>query len=427
VAMAERPTGRAAARGVRPPPVCSAESARNLPTNMDSGTKTGIGRAGAAQLFAYPFRIFFLSTAVLAVSVVPAWLLVLLGGFSPPLALPFLQWHQHEMLFAFVEAAIAGFLLTAVCVWTNTDRLHGLPLAGLWAVWLAGRAMLLLGAGLPAVLVHGVDLAFLPLVALDAGRRIVAAKQYRQLVLLGALAALWLMDLGFHLTRAPSFPRGAMIAAAALMLVVGGRITPAFSSNWLRGSGGDAAAIRVLPQLETATIAVTLLLLPLVAFEAPAVFTAPVAVAAAAASAIRLYLWRGWLVRSEPLLWILHLALAWIPLALVLLAAAAVGAVAPTAWVHAAGAGAAGSLVLGVMSRVALGHTGRPLRLPEGMTLAFVAVLAAGASRVATALAWLPWRNGLVLSAVLWVLAYGTFLLRYARILASPRVDGRAG
>jgi uncharacterized protein involved in response to NO len=394
---------------------------------VDVRTKAEIAPAAAVQLFAYPFRIFFLSAALLAVSLVPVWLLLLLGGFAPPLALPALHWHQHEMLFGFLEAAIAGFLLTAVCVWTGTDRLHGAPLAGLWAVWLAGRALLLLGAGLPVVLVHGVDLAFLPLVVLDAGRRIVVAKQHRQLGIVGVLAAFWLTDLGFHLTLAPGFWRGAMIAAAALMLVIGGRITPAFSSNWLRSTGGDFAAIRVLPRLETATIVAMIVLLPLVVCEAPPALTAPVAAIAAAASVARLYLWRGWLVRSEPLLWILHLALAWIPIALALLAVSAVGAAAPTAWLHAAGTGAAGSLVLGVMSRVALGHTGRPLRLPSGMTLAFVALLAAGATRVATALTWLPWREGLVLSAILWVLAYGTFLVRYAPILLAPRVDGRPG
>jgi uncharacterized protein involved in response to NO len=136
-------------------------------------------------------------------------------------------------------------------------------------------------------------------------------------------------------------------------------------------------------------------------------------------------LWRGWLVGREPLLWILHVALAWIPVALVLLAAASVGAVTPTAWLHAAGAGAAGALVLGVMSRVALGHTGRPLHLPPGMTLAFAAVLGAGALRVATALAWVPRTSGLLASGVLWVLAYGTFVTRYAPMLAAPRPDGR--
>jgi uncharacterized protein involved in response to NO len=390
-------------------------------------TKTGIASAGIAQLFAYPFRIFFLSGAVLAVSLVPLWLFVLLGGFAPPFALPSLQWHQHEMLFGFLEATIAGFLLTAVCVWTSTDRLHGAPLAGLWAVWLAGRALLLIGAGLSTAMVYAVDLAFLPLVVLDAGRRIVSAKQHRQLVIIAILTAFWLAHLGFHLTGAPRFPRGAMIAVAALMLVIGGRITPAFSSNWLRATGRDASAIRVVPQLETATISAMIVLVPLVAFEAPVALTAPVAVAAAGAAAARLYLWRGWLVRGEPLLWILHLAFAWVPVALALLAASTVGVVAPTAWLHAAGTGAAGSLVLGVMSRVALGHTGRPLRLPAGMTLAFVAVLASGATRVATALAWLPQSGGLVLSAMLWVLAYGTFLRRYALILASPRVDGRPG
>jgi len=402
-------------------------SASEAARTGDMDTPHPAAPARTPPLFAYPFRVFFLSTALLAVLIIPAWLLVLLGGFAPQLVLPALLWHQHEMIFGFLEAAIAGFLLTAVCVWTSTDRLHGAPLAALWAVWLAGRLAMLFGGALPAALVHGVDLAFLPLVVLDAGRRIVAAKQHRQLVIVGVLGALWLLDVGFHATQRPAFSRAAMLAVVALMLVVGGRITPAFSSNWLRGTGGDAAAVRIVPWLETVAIGATVALLPLVSFEAPPALTAPIAAVAAAASAARLYLWRGWLVRREPLLWILHVALAWIPVALVLLAAAAVGAVAPTALLHAAGAGAAGALVLGVMSRVALGHTGRPLHLPPGMTLAFAAVLGAGALRVATALAWMPQTSGLLASGVLWVLAYGTFVTRYAPMLAAPRPDGRSG
>jgi uncharacterized protein involved in response to NO len=377
-------------------------------------------------LFAYPFRIFFLSAAALAVLVVPAWLGLLLQGAQAPLAFAPLHWHQHEMLFGFLHAAIAGFLLTAVCTWTGTERLHGAPLVALWAVWLAGR-VLTAGGAAAGGLAHAVDLAFLPLVMLDAGWRIWRARQSRHAIVLGVLGTLWAMEVAFHVDPAGPYARGALLAAMLLMLVIGGRITPAFSGNWLRLRGGDAGRIEVKPWLERLTLGAVAAVLVTQVAPAPPAVGALAAVLAAAASLARLLLWRGWLVRAEPLLWILHLALAWIPLALLLLAAAELGVAPATAWVHAAGAGAIGSLVLGVMARVALGHTGRPLQLPSGMTAAFVMVLAAGAVRVATTLGGLPWRAGLAAAAVLWVAAFAVFLLRYVPVLASPRADGKPG
>jgi uncharacterized protein involved in response to NO len=331
------------------------------------------------------------------------------------------------MLFGFLHAAIAGFLLTAVCNWTGTERLHGAPLLALWLVWLGGRLLMAAGADAPAWLAHGVDLAFLPLVMLDAGRRIWHARQQRQLVLLAVLAALWAMELGFHLEPTGPWARGALLAAMLLMLVIGGRITPAFSGNWLRLRGGDPARIEIKPWLERVTLGAVALVLVTQVARAPAGLAAVAALLAAAASLARLGFWRGWLVRAEPLLWILHLALAWIPVALLLLAAAELGWAPATAWVHAAGAGAMGSLILGVMARVALGHTGRPLRLPSGMTAALVLVLAAGGARVLTTLELLPWRAGLALAGALWVAAFALFLLRYVPILVAPRADGKPG
>ena len=125
--------------------------------------------ASVSQLFSYPFRIFFLSMTALALLAIPLWVMQVNGVINLPLALPGLFWHQHEMLFGFLSAAIAGFLLTAVCVWTQTERTHGIRLALLWGVWLAGRLLLAFGAGLPDWLVHAVNLAFLPLIMLDAG------------------------------------------------------------------------------------------------------------------------------------------------------------------------------------------------------------------------------------------------------------------
>jgi uncharacterized protein involved in response to NO len=379
------------------------------------------------MVFAYPFRVFFLSAAALAVFVVPAWLALLLQGATAPLAFAPLHWHQHEMLFGFLHAAIAGFLLTAVSNWTGTARLHGRALVALWLVWLAGRVLMAAGAYAPAWLAHGVDLAFLPLVMLDAGRRIWQARQARHAIVLAVLGALWVLELAFHRDPAGPYAHGALLAAMLLMLVIGGRITPAFSGNWLRLRGGDPSAIRIVPALEHLTLgAVAAVLLTQVA-PVPSPLAAVAAVLAAAAGLARLLLWRGWLVREEPLLWILHLALAWIPLALLLLAAAELGYAPPTAWVHAAGTGAMGSLILGVMARVALGHTGRPLRLPPGMVTAFVLVLAAGVVRVLATLQVLPWRAGLLAAAALWVAAYLIFLVRYAPVLVSPRVDGKPG
>jgi uncharacterized protein involved in response to NO len=151
------------------------------------------------------------------------------------------------------------------------------------------------------------------------------------------------------------------------------------------------------------------------------------AISAALLMLVRLAGWRGWLVRSEPLLWVLHLSILWVPLALILLAGTLLAGWPSNAWAHAAGTGAVGCLVLGVIARVTLGHTGRPLLLPKGMVLAFAAIHLAAALRVLTALGAIPWHPGIGASVLLWEFAYGMFLVRYARILASPRPDGKAG
>lgn len=392
------------------------------------------GEVGIGHLFAYPFRIFFLSLAVWAVVIVPLWLMTLLTPMQLPLALPELYWHQHEMLYGLLNAAITGFLLTAVCTWTQTTGLHGGRLLALWLVWLAGRLALLTGDSLPPGLALVPDLIFLPLVMLDAGLRIARARQARQLIILVVLALLWLSQVGFLLSPDSALSGSGLILAMALMQVVGGRITPAFSGNWLRAHGRVDELPRSWPMLDRAAIYSTLLVaaLWLLAARLPEHAVLPGLLAAAALLAAvltlaRLWGWRGWRLAGEPLLWILHLSLLWIPVGLVLLAGSALGGWPDTVWKHAVGAGAMAGLILGVISRVALGHTGRPLQLPRGMTLAFVLLHLAALVRVATALGVLPWQRGLELSALGWMLAFALFLWRYAAILASPRPDGRPG
>lgn len=378
------------------------------------------------QLFSYPFRIFFLSMTVLAIVAIPLWILNVSGAAALPLAMPGLLWHQHEMLFGFLSAAIAGFLLTAVCVWTGTERTHGWQLALLWGVWLAGRLLLAFGAGLPEWLVQGVNLAFLPLVMIDAGWRIWHARQKRQLMILLVLGLLWAMQIGFVTRLDMSFSYGALIMAMALISIVGGRITPAFSAGWLKRHGEDGSRVKTVPALDMATL-FTMIALMITLVAGWSGVAAVIALVAAALMLVRLYNWKGWLFAKEPLLWILHLSILWVPVALILLAGSLVAGWPANAWAHAAGTGAIGCLILGVIARVSLGHTGRALILPRGMVLAFVAIQLAAVIRVLTAFNLVPWHPGIGTSTLLWVLAYGIFLVRYTGILARPRADGKAG
>jgi len=391
-------------------------------------SSTTADRTGASvsQLFAYPFRIFFLSMTVLALVAIPTWVLQVSGAIQLPLAMPGLYWHQHEMLFGFLSAGIAGFLLTAVCVWTGTERTHGWPLALLWGVWLAGRLLLAFGADLPAWLVQGANLAFLPLVMIDAGWRIWHARQKRQLMILMVLGLLWAMQIGFVTRLDMTFSYGALIMAMALISIVGGRITPAFSSGWLKRHGQDSSVIKMVPALDMAALAtmVALMLSLVIGWQGVASLLALVA---AALMLVRLYNWKGWLFAKEPLLWILHISILWVPVALILLAGSLLAGWPTNAWAHAAGTGAIGGLILGVIARVSLGHTGRPLVLPRGMVLAFVAIQLAAVIRVLTGFNLIPWHPGIGASALLWLLAYGLFLVRYTSVLASPRADGKPG
>ena len=391
-----------------------------IPTSADQAP------ASVSQLFSYPFRIFFLSMTVLTLVAIPVWVLEVTGVLQLPLAMPALFWHQHEMLFGFLSAAIAGFLLTAVCVWTQTERTHGLPLALLWGVWLAGRLLLALGGNLPDWVVQGVNLAFLPLVMIDTGWRVWHARQKRQAMIMVVLGLLWLMQIGFVTRLDMSFSYGALIMALALISIIGGRITPAFTAGWLRQRGGNAEAVKMIPGLDMAAL-FSMILLMASLVTGWKTLAAVIAVVAAALMLVRLYNWKGWLARSEPLLWILHLSILWVPVALLLLAGSLVAGWPSNAWSHAAGAGAVGCLILGVIARVSLGHTGRPLKLPKGMVLAFVAIQLAAVIRVLTALSIIPWHPGIGTSTLLWMIAYGLFLVRYAGVLARPRADGREG
>ncbi|MCB1906600.1 MAG: NnrS family protein [Rhodocyclaceae bacterium] len=379
-------------------------------------------------LFALGFRPFYLLAAALAVSIIPLWLAAFAGWMPLPTTLPPLAWHAHEMLFGFGCAVIAGFLFTAGRNWTGIDTPTGGALAALALLWLAGRAAMLAGPGAVGALV---DLAFLPLVAIALGRVLVKAgsrRNYFVLVLLGALAG---ANLLFHLRAAGTVggdPMQGVHLALALIItlatVIGGRVIPMFTVNGLRGSVSIAANTRH----DAVAIALTVTALLSWALALPAALSASLAALAALAQLNRILRWHPWATRRVPLLWILHLSHAWIAVGLTLLALAEAGAVPLTAAIHGLALGAMSGLILGMITRTALGHTGRLLHAGPVETAAYVALHLAVLARVLPPL-FAPQHTmaGLVVAAVGWCLAFGLYLFRYGPMLVRARVDGKPG
>ncbi len=386
-------------------------------------------------LLAYPFRPFFILAGLYAMAVVLAWIGFLFGNWPLPLGWSPLQWHSHEMIYGFISAPIAGFLLTAMCNWTGAPPLRDAGLAALVLLWLAGRLVFWFAGWLPGWLVAVVDLAFLPVVAIYAGRVLLRYGNKRNLILVAVLAVLTLgnllMHLGFmnggvHLLK---LGQGLGLDVITLMIVViAGRITPAFSANWLRAHGGRPEQVVQSARVTQWALGSILALMVVALLPVPAWVEGVAALVAASVNGLRLYQWAGWRIWREPLLWILHLAYGWIVVALVLRGLGSfIPALSDSLWQHALALGGIATLILGVMSRVAMGHTGRPLTLRPFGRLMYVAIIAATVFRLLAANQWLDYRIGVTLSALSWILAFALFVVLYAPILWQPRADGRPG
>lgn len=394
-------------------------------------------RPSLDALFSYGFRPFFLGSAVYAVLAMGLWTAwMALGGvygsqvWLPTTGSPF-AWHAHEMVFGFAAAAVGGFLLTAVPNWTGALPLSGAPLVLLFAAWLLGRVAMLVSAGVPYALAATLDLAFLPLLGGFAARQLFIRPAPRNLVFLVLIAALTLCNAGFHLGTgdylaiAPlSAVRTGMLVVIVMIAVIGGRIIPAFTHNWLHGNQPLSRMPRRLDWLDRGALASLLLFVVLeVAGVSPRVLGAA-ALIAALLNGARLMLWRGVATRKEPIVWILHLGYAWIVVGLALNAFAAFSALVPGSLAsHAFGTGAIGTMIMAVMSRASLGHTGRRLIAPRLIVWAYGLVTLAAILRVCGPLI-APQQAALVLSsaAFAWIGAFILFVVVYAPILTTPRV-----
>lgn len=397
--------------------------------------KSSIDTAEPFGLWGRAFRPFFLGLAIYATFAVPWWALIWTGSLPAPGWLVPMWWHGHEMVFGFAAAAIAGFLLTASPVWSGGPALTGRPLAALVALWVLGRVALAAAGGLPAWLVAALDVAFLPAVAIAVVRTLWGSGQYRNYAVVGIVTALALANVAMHAEAlgvasgvAGRALRFAVDAVVVLILVIGGRITPAFTENALRRRGLEPS-VRSWPPLNALAIGAAATWTFANLLFGQSIVTGLLAVIAAVAAAARLAGWQTWRVRSDPLLWSLHAGSAWVVAGLLLVGLGDLGAaLPPAAGLHALTAGAMGGTILAVTTRVGLGHTGRPLELGRGVVWCYILVHGAATARVVAPFVPVEGQPALLIgSGLTWAAAFGLFAVRYWTILTTPRPDGRSG
>ena len=395
-------------------------------------TGVKIEQIAAHPVLGYGFRPFFALAALYGAASVPLWLAIWTGTLDLPSELAPSYWHAHEMLFGFTGAALAGFLLTAVPNWTGQGPVRGGALLLLVATWIAGRAAMLLSGMLDPRLVAAVDLAFFPLLAAFQAPAIVVRSARRNLVFVAILLALFTANLGVHLealdaaeTARWGIRLGLNLFVLAVTLV-GGRVVPAFTQGGLKAQG-IPTAIAPLPLLDVAAILSVAAMTIAEAASAPDIAIGALAGLATLTNLVRLLRWRGHLTLRWPLLWVLHLGMTWLVAGLSLKAAAGFGFAADVAALHALAAGAIGTMIVAVMSRATLGHTGRDLVAVPGSWFAYLCISAGALLRVTAALAPDAQIGLSVAGGALWSAGFAHFLWLYGGMLLSPRPDGRIG
>lgn len=373
------------------------------------------------------FRPFYLGAAAFALLAVPYWIAGLLGLMALLSTMPPLLWHAHEMLYGFAVAVIVGFLLTAGKAWTGLATPRGATLAVMAGLWLAAR---LSAVGAPYAVYAVLDVLLLPWVAFVLIQVLLKAGNHRNLPLGAILLLLAIANLSFHaavLGWLDIDPLRALHAGLALVVmiecVIAGRVIPAFTMSALPGR-----QLKVPTWLERSTLAATALSLAAWVLLPANLVTAAGFALAALLHAARLWHWQPWRTRSRPILWVLHAAYAWLPVGFVLLAWAQLGGVAASAGIHALAVGATAGLIVGMVTRTARGHTGRPLKVSRLEVAAYLLVAGAAVARVLLPLVSpAHTAEGLVVAAAAWAAAFALYLWVFTPWLLSSRLDGKDG
>jgi uncharacterized protein involved in response to NO len=372
----------------------------------------------------YGFRPLFLLAALQAGLTILVWLSFVTGLLSLPTAFTPVDWHIHQMLFGYQAAAIGGFLLTAIPNWTGRLPLQGRPLLVLVGAWIAGRIAVTASAWIGWRLAMVVDGAFLALLAAAALREIVAGRNWRNLTVVALVCLMLAANLSFHVEAAVTGTAdyGRRLAIAVILLLValiGGRIIPSFTRNWLarREPGRMPIAFDSYDKVTLVVTAAALLAWILWPYEAA---TGILLTICAGFHALRLWRWAGERTWRNPLLLILHVAYAFVPAGLILSGLASFGLIAPAAGLHAWTAGAMGTLTLAVMSRASLGHTGRALVATPATQVMYVLVVVGALARVCSAFGHAPVPL-LHVAGLAWSVGFLGFAVIYWPVLTAPR------
>jgi uncharacterized protein involved in response to NO len=385
-------------------------------------------RAGPVILSA-GFRPFFLGASIWAAVAVPLWLGAYAEGLVMPTRLTPAVWHAHEMVFGYAAAAVAGFLLTAIPNWTGRMPLQGGPLAILLLLWVIGRAAVLLSTATGAPAAAIADLVFPGVFLAVVAKEVLAGKNWRNLPMLGALSLLLVGNLLVHLAAlglADTAELGNRLGIATLLMLislVGGRIIPSFTHNWLAKTRTAASPPVPAGRFDLVVLIVTGLALLVWAIAPDAVMTPWATLVAGIAVALRLSRWRGLSTAREPLLLILHVGYGWLALGLLLLGLNdLIGLLPETAALHALTVGAVGTMTLAVMTRASLGHTGRPLTAGSVTKAIYALITLAAVLRVVSPLVGNWTELALWLAGAAWSGAFGLFAVSYGLVLTRPRV-----
>ena len=395
-----------------------------MPTRGEQMLALRKARMAAAPAFLRGgFRPFFFGGPLWAVVALALWLCAFFGGLNLPTGLDALSWHRHEMLFGFAGAAIAGFLLTAIPNWTGRLPIAGSPLAALFGLWAAGRAVLLFSADTGLVLAAVLDVGFYLVLALVAGREVIAARNRNKPVVLvvllcGAADAIDYAGAAGLIADSQLGHRAGIALVIALISLIGGRIVPSFTRNWMARQGWATGLPNQPDRFDLAVLACTVLGLLAWVSVPDAAPTGIALIAAASLQLARLARWRGWRTIADPLVLILHIGYLWIPIGLLLLGWSVVDSSMPrTVGIHALTSGAIATMILAVMTRATLGHTGRELRANATTVVAYFCVTLGAALRVAAPLQISSYRMALEAAGTLWIAAFILFLVRYGPLL----------
>ncbi|MBW0365329.1 NnrS family protein [Ensifer adhaerens] len=393
------------------------------------GIPRGLSTTGPV-LFSYGFRPFFLAAALWAIGAMALWIAALILGLDLAGDYGAAHWHAHEMLFGFSSAVLGGFLLTAIPNWTGRLPVSGRPLAALFGLWVIGRVALLSSGIIGLPVAAAVEALFLPVLLLICAREVIVGRKWKDLKVIGGLIILSAANIWFHLSvlgnlDVDAAARLAIGAYTMLIMIVGGRIVPSFTRNWLNKVGRTDFPVPY-NRFDTAAILIGVAALGAWTFAPVHIVTAAIAVIACAFHTVRLLRWHGSPTWPEKLLFVLHAAYAFVPLGFLAISAGAIELLSDYPVMHVLTVGVIAFMMLAVMTRATRGHTGRPLVGSALTSASYVAI--AGAALIRPLAEVLPehYHHLIALSGALWIAAFVLFTLEYGSMLVRERRAPRA-